>query len=146
MVIDGHTLPCYFADSLCKPTTKTPFTLVWFSDDFCSSFTLQDFVGRMNKNDDRYWFETDSFIHSSFPNISDTSIRLQHQRAPLIHTSMHHTHKTHISPFSHVLNFFHTCKHCVAYLNLSILHNIQIFLLHTTKVSICLQDNEIISQ
>ena len=35
MIIDGHTLPCYFADGFCKPTTKTPFTLVWFSDDFC---------------------------------------------------------------------------------------------------------------
>ena len=35
MIIGGHTLPCYFADDLCKPTTKTPFTLVWLSDDVC---------------------------------------------------------------------------------------------------------------
>ena len=35
MTIDGHTLPCYFVDGFCKPTTKTPFTLVWFNDDFC---------------------------------------------------------------------------------------------------------------
>ena len=49
MVIDGHALPCYVADSLCNPTTKTPFTLVWFSDDFCLITTLQDFVGRMTK-------------------------------------------------------------------------------------------------
>ena len=41
MVIDGHALPCYFACGLCKPTTKTPFTLVWFSDDFCLIFTLK---------------------------------------------------------------------------------------------------------
>ena len=47
MIIDGHTLPCYFADGFCKPTTKTPFTLVWFNDDFCLIFTLQDFLGRM---------------------------------------------------------------------------------------------------
>ena len=40
MIIDGHTLPCYFADGFCKPTTRTPFTLVWFSDDFCLIFTL----------------------------------------------------------------------------------------------------------
>ena len=32
MIIDGQTLPCYFADGFCKPTTKTPFTLVWFND------------------------------------------------------------------------------------------------------------------
>ena len=28
MIIDGHALPCYFADGFCKPTTKTHFTLV----------------------------------------------------------------------------------------------------------------------
>ena len=64
MIIDGHTLPCYFADGFCKPTTKTSFTLVWFNDDYCLSFTLQDFFGRMTKIEDRYWIETDSFVHS----------------------------------------------------------------------------------
>ena len=49
MIIDGHTLPCYFADGFCKPTLKTPFTLVWFNDDNCLIFTLQDFIGRMTK-------------------------------------------------------------------------------------------------
>ena len=34
MVIDDHTLACYFADGFCKPTTETSFTLVWFRDDF----------------------------------------------------------------------------------------------------------------
>ena len=53
MIIDG------------QPTTKTPFTLVWFSDDFCLFFTLQDFIGQMTKIQDRYWTETDSFVHSS---------------------------------------------------------------------------------
>ena len=64
MNIDGHNLPCNFADGFCKPTTKTPFTLVWFSDDFCLIFTLQDFIGRMTKLEDRYWIETFSFVHS----------------------------------------------------------------------------------
>ena len=53
MVIDGHALPCSFAKGFCKPTTKTPSTLVWFSDDFCLIFTLRDFVGRMTKVNDR---------------------------------------------------------------------------------------------
>ena len=65
MIIDGHTLPCFFADGFCKPTTKTPFTLVWFNDDYCLFFTLQDFIGRMTNIEDRYWIETDSFVHSS---------------------------------------------------------------------------------
>ena len=93
MIIDGHTLPCYFADGFCKPTTKTPFTLVWFSDDFCLIFTLQDFIGRMTKIDDRYWIETDSFVHSatpkkspSFDGIKGTSY--PHVRAP--HTETPH--------------------------------------------------------
>ena len=64
MIIDGHTLPCYFAEGFCKPTTKTPFTLVWFNDDFCLIFTLQDFLGRMTKLEDRFWLEIDSFVHS----------------------------------------------------------------------------------
>ena len=65
MIIDGHTLPCCFADGFCKPTTKTLFTLVWFSDDFCLIFTIQDFIGRMTKTQDRFWVETDAFVHSS---------------------------------------------------------------------------------
>ena len=35
MNIDGHILPCYFLDAFCNPTTKTPYTFVWFSDDYC---------------------------------------------------------------------------------------------------------------
>ena len=30
----------------------------------CLIFTLQDFLGRMTKIEDRYWIETDSFVHS----------------------------------------------------------------------------------
>ena len=78
MVLDGHALPCYFADGFRKLTTKTPFTLVWFSDDFCLIFTLQDFVGRMTKIDDRHWVEKDSFVHSSLPNKTDTFSNKRH--------------------------------------------------------------------
>ena len=40
MIIDEHTLSSYFADGFCKPVTKTHFTLVWFSNDFCLIFRL----------------------------------------------------------------------------------------------------------
>ena len=63
--IEGHNLPFYFADGFCKPTTKTSFTLVWFSNEFCLIFTLQNFIGRMTKIEDRYWIKTDSFVHST---------------------------------------------------------------------------------
>ena len=59
MIIDGHTPPCYFADGSCGPTTKIPYTLVWFSNDFCLIFTLQQ-------------IEPDSFVHSSTPKKSAT--------------------------------------------------------------------------
>ena len=65
--LERYTLPCYFADGFCKPTIKTPFTLVWCNDDFCLIFTLQDFLGRMTKIEDRYLIETDSFVHSLHP-------------------------------------------------------------------------------
>ena len=88
MTIDGHTLPCYFADGLCRPTTKTPFTRVWFSDDFCLIFTLQDFLGRMTKIDNRYWIKTDSFVHSSHSTKSDTTSGIKGTAQPYIHAPL----------------------------------------------------------
>ena len=73
MIIDGHPLLCFFADGFSKPTIKTPFTFVWFSDDFCLIFTLQDFLGRMTKIEDRYWIETDSFVPSSHSSEPDAT-------------------------------------------------------------------------
>ena len=35
MILEKHNLPWYFPDFLAKLTTKTFYTLVWFSDDFC---------------------------------------------------------------------------------------------------------------
>ena len=61
MIIDGHTLLCYFADGFCKPTTKTPCISVCFGEDFCLVFTLQNSVGRMTKNKDKTWIETNFF-------------------------------------------------------------------------------------
>ena len=85
MIIDGHTLRCYFADGFGKLNTKTPFTLVWFSDDFCLIFTLQDFLGRMTKIEDRYWIEKGYFVHSSRSTKSDTTSGSKGTAHPYIH-------------------------------------------------------------
>ena len=61
MKIEGHKLPCYFADGFSKPTTKSLYTLIRFRDDFRLLFTFQYFVGRMTKIEDKYWIETDFF-------------------------------------------------------------------------------------
>ena len=92
MIIDGHTLPCYFADGFCKPTTKTPYALVWFSDDFCLTNTLQDFLWRMTKFEERHWIETDSFVHSSIPKKSDTTSGIKGTLYPYGHAP--HTQNT----------------------------------------------------
>ena len=85
MIIDGHTLHCYFADSFCKLTTKTSFTLVWFSDDFCLIFTLQDFLGRMTKIEVRYWIETDPFVHSPHSIKPKTTSGIKGTAHPYVH-------------------------------------------------------------
>ena len=46
---------------------ENSFYFVWFNDDFCLIFTLQDFIGRMTKIEDRYWIvqsEDGFFVHS----------------------------------------------------------------------------------
>ena len=52
MIIDGHTIPCCFAVKFCKSTTKTPSTLVCFSNYFRLIFILQEFIRRMTKIED----------------------------------------------------------------------------------------------
>ena len=85
MIIDGHTLPCFFAVGFCEPTTKAPFTLVWFTDDFCLIFTLQDFLGRMTKIENRYWIETDSFVHSPHSIKPETTFGYKGTAQPYVH-------------------------------------------------------------
>ena len=124
MIIDGHTLPCYFTVGFCKPTTNNLFTLVWFIDDFCLIFTLQDFLGRMTKIEDRYWIETDSLVHSSHSTKSDatSASKVQH-----ILIYMLHKHKIPITLVFHVLKSFQMLKLSVVNLILYILHNILTF-------------------
>ena len=64
MIHDGYILPCYHSDRFCKPTTRTPYKLTWFDEKFCLICRLQEFIGRMTRNKDRYWIETDNFIDS----------------------------------------------------------------------------------
>ena len=138
MIIDGHTLPCYFGDSFCKPTTKTPFTLVWFNDDFCLIFTLQVFIGRMTKIEDRYWIETDSFVHSPHPVKPKTTSGIKGTEHPYVSAPLH---KIQIIQVFHVLKYSLQHRHFVVNQIHCILHNTLTFLLHTQMVLTCIQDN-----
>ena len=144
MIIDGHTLPCYFADDFCKSTTKTPFTLVWFNDDYCLIFTLQDFIGRMTKIEDRYWIETDSFVHSPHSIKPKTTSGIKGTEHPYVYAPHTQHHNIQITQVFQDLKFFLQHKPFVVNQTLFILHNTQTFLLHTLMVSICIQDNPIL--
>ena len=65
MIHVGYKLPCYHSDGFCKPTTRTPYTLIWFDGKFCLLFRLQEIIGRMIRIKGRYWIEIDNFIQSS---------------------------------------------------------------------------------
>ena len=135
MNIDGHTLPCYFADVFRKPTTKTPCTIGWFSDDFCLIFTLHDFVEGTTRIEDRYWIETDSFVHSSVPkNLTPLMV----MKEILSHMYMLHIHKSPTTLVFHTLKSFYTLKNFVENQNLLKQHNIQTFLFHTLMVLFCM--------
>ena len=124
MIIDGHTLPRYFADGFCKPTTKTLFTLVWFSDDFCLMFTLQDFIGRMTKIQDRYWIETDYFVHSSHSTKPDATSGNKGTAHPYVHAP--HTQNPNNSSLSR-FEVFSNAQTFRGKPDLFILHNTLIF-------------------
>ena len=109
MIIDGHTLPCYFADGFSKPTTKIPHTVVWFIDVYFLIFTLQIFVGRMTKVEVRHRVEIDSFVHFSFA-------KKRHQQLdketlfPFVHAP--HTQKPHNPSLSRFEIFPHAQTFC----------------------------------
>ena len=138
MIRDGHTLPTtyityYFADGFCKPTMKTPFTLVWFNDDYCLIFTLQDFIGRMTKIEGRYWIETDSFVHSPHSIKPKTTSGIKGTEHPYVYAP-HTQHPN--NPSLSRLEVFPTALNFVVNQTHFILHNIQTFLLHKLMVSI----------
>ena len=136
MVIDGYTLPCYFADVFCKPTTKTPFLIDWFVDDFCLISAIQDFFGRMIKINERYWVETLFYPLFTLPNKSDTSYEIKGTSFPYIHAP--HTQNQHNSSLSRFELFPHTQTFCGKPESLYSTQHTD-FLSHTKKVSICIQ-------
>ena len=64
----------------------------------------------MSKINDRYWIETDSFIHSALTIKSDTSYGIM---GIPFRNFMHYIHKTTKTQVFHVLNSFHILKHSV---------------------------------
>ena len=82
---------------------QNSFSLYWFSDDFRLIFTLQDFVGRMPKIEDRYCIETDSFVPSSIPNKSVTINGIK--GTPFSYENSPHTQNSHNPSLSRFEDF-----------------------------------------
>ena len=64
----------------------------------------------MTEIDDRYWIETDSFVHSSIPNKFDTSSGIKGTSFPFIHAP--HTQNPHNPSLSRFELFLHTRTFC----------------------------------
>ena len=95
----------------------------------------------MTKIEDRYWIETDSFVHSSIPKEATpqngiTGTSYPYIRAPHL--------KLHIIPVFHVSKNFPTRILFVENLNLYILPNTLTFLSLRPKYLTCIQDNPIL--
>ena len=134
MIIDGHTLPCYFAD---KPTTKAPFTTVWF---------MIFYQSLHYKTSSDVWPKSN--IDFGLKLIRLYTLHIQKNLNQYLALKVQHTHmfmllihKILTTPVSHVLKYILQLKHFVVSQDHYILHNIQIFLLHTLMVSTCIQDN-----
>ena len=97
----------------------------------------------MTKIEDRYWIETDSFVHSPHPIKSKTAsgIKGTEHNTPMFMLLIHNTQ---IIQVFQDLKFSLQHKPFVVNQTLFILHNIQTFLLHTLMVLICIQDNLIL--
>ena len=83
----GHLTAIHYPvvlQQVSEPTTRTVFSIVWFSHDFCLIFTLQDLIGGMTEIEDRYWIEADSFIRSGLPNKTDTTSGMKRFSYPYI--------------------------------------------------------------
>ena len=113
-----------------NPLQKLLSRLYGLAIDFCLIFTLQVFIGRMTKIEDRYWIETDSFVHSSFPKKATSKMVLK--VLPIL-TSVLHILKLHIIPVFHVLKCFPTHIPFVENLNLYILPNTLTFFVTYTQ-------------
>ena len=95
----------------------------------------------MTKIKDRYWIETDSFVHSPLPIKSKTTSGIKGTDYPYVYAPhTQHPNNPSLSRFE----VFPTSQTFLVHQNLSILHNTQTFLSHTLMVSICIQDNPIL--
>ena len=95
----------------------------------------------MTKIEDRYWIETDSFVHSPHPIKSKTASGIKGTEYPYVYAPIHNIQITQVFQD---LKFFPQHKPFVVNQTLSILHNTQTFLLPTLMVSICILDNPIL--
>ena len=58
MIYQGIRLPCKNDQGYCCPKTRTPATIVWFSEDTCTTFQVAKTHARMIKFHEKYFIES----------------------------------------------------------------------------------------
>ena len=96
----------------------------------------------MTKIEDRYWIETDSFVHSPHSIKPKTTSGIKGTEHPYVYAP--HTQRPNNPSLSRFEVFPTAQTFSVVNQTHFILHNIQTFLLHTLMVSMCIQDNPIL--
>ena len=95
----------------------------------------------MTKIENRYWNETDSFVHSPHSIKPKTTSGIKGTEHPYVYAPhTQHPNNPSLSRFE----VFPTAQPFVVNKTLFILHNTQTFLLHTLMVSICIHDSPIL--
>ena len=58
MIYQGSRLPCKNDQVYCDPTTRTQTTIVWFSEDTCTTFQVAKIHARMINFHEKYFIES----------------------------------------------------------------------------------------
>ena len=112
--------------------------LTWFDEEFCLIFRLQEFIGRMTRNKDRYWIETDNVIDSTNITKHLQTEGIKATQYPIVKTPQS-TVEIQVFPD---LKYIPLHKPFVGNQNHYIQHNMTTFLLHIQMVLIRILDSQ----
>ena len=62
LIPEGPTRPLLHSDGFCKPSLKHPYTYAQFPEGKSLVFLTSDFIGRMSKQNNCFWLETNDFF------------------------------------------------------------------------------------
>ena len=88
IIYQGIRLPCENDQGYCDPTTRTQATIVWFSEDTCTTFQVAKIHARMIKFPQNYFIES-----IPFEKVNPSQIRHHNNKFRNIHSLEKNKHK-----------------------------------------------------